>query len=125
MTANTDGYQGNSLLKPAGVQQEWTKEQVEEYLKCKDNPVYFAENYMKIVHVDDGLIQFEPYDYQKELIEKVHDNRFTIAMQSRQTGKCFSADTEITVRNKKTGETMSTTAQKFFENTKENVPLTD
>lgn len=88
-----NSYMGNILLKPTGVKQEWTKEQIAEYIKCKNDPVYFAETYCKIVHVDHGLINFKPYDYQKKLIQKLHDNRFVIAMQARQTGKstCVAA----------------------------------
>jgi len=120
MTRNENAYNGNTLLKPTGVAQEWSKETIADYLKCKNDPVYFAEKYCRIVHVDKGLIQFDPYEYQKELIRKVHDNRFVITMQSRQTGKCFSEDTEITVRNKKTGEVIVTTIGDFYKKVKKN-----
>ena len=119
------GYQGNILLKSTNTPHEWSKEEVQEYLKCKDDPVYFAENHCQIIHVDRGLIPYKPYDYQKELIKKLHDNRFVIGMQSRQTGKCFSDDTEITVRNKNTGEVIVTTVGDFYKKVKENGSRTD
>ena len=80
-------YLGNPLLKKANVAHQWTKEEIEEYIKCKEDPVYFALNYVKIVQVDEGLIPFRMYDFQKELVKKFHNNRFNIAKLPRQTGK--------------------------------------
>ncbi len=85
--SNDQVYLGNPLLKKANVPHQWTKEQIEEYLKCKDDPVYFAMNYVKIVSVDEGLIPFEMYEFQKELVRRFHENRFNIAKLPRQTGK--------------------------------------
>ena len=80
-------YLGNPNLKRFGVQQEWTKEEVEEYAKCMKDPVYFIENYMKIVSLDEGLIPFKLYGFQKEMVGTFHNNRFTIAKMPRQSGK--------------------------------------
>ena len=80
-------YLGNPLLKKANVQQDFTKEQIEEYLKCARDPVYFTKNYVKIVSLDEGLVPFKMWDFQEELIEKFHNNRFNIAKLPRQTGK--------------------------------------
>lgn len=80
-------YLGNPLLKKANVAHQWTKEEIEEYIKCKEDPVYFAMNYVKIVSVDEGLIPFHMYEFQKELVKKFHNNRFNIAKLPRQTGK--------------------------------------
>lgn len=80
-------YLGNPLLKKANVPHQWTKEQIEEYVKCREDPVYFAMNYVKIVSVDEGLIPFRMYDFQKSLVEKFHKHRFNIAKMPRQTGK--------------------------------------
>ena len=80
-------YLGNPNLKKANTQIEFTKENVAEYLKCKDNPVYFAMNYVKIVTLDEGLKSFAPYDFQEKLINNFHDNRFNICKMPRQTGK--------------------------------------
>jgi len=80
-------YLGNPLLKKANVKQEFTKKQVIEFIKCKKDPVYFAKNYIKIVSLDEGLTQFNPYDFQEKLIRNFHENRFNICKMPRQTGK--------------------------------------
>jgi len=85
MTDNV--YLGNPNLKKANTQIEFTQEQVEEFIKCKDNPVYFANNYVKIVSLDEGLTQFNPYHFQEKLINNFHRNRFNICKMPRQTGK--------------------------------------
>ena len=83
----SDVYLGNPLLKKANTQIEFTQEQIIEFVKCKDDPVYFANNYIKIVSLDEGLTQFKPYDFQEKLINRFHENRFNICKMPRQTGK--------------------------------------
>jgi hypothetical protein len=80
-------YLGNPLLKKANTQIEFTQEQIIEFVKCKDDPVYFANNYIKIVSLDEGLTQFHPYDFQEKLINRFHKHRFNICKMPRQTGK--------------------------------------
>ena len=80
-------YLGNPNLKRANVQQEWTKEEVEEYARCMKDPIYFIQNYIKIVNIDEGLVPFELYDFQKEMVGTFHNNRFTICKLPRQSGK--------------------------------------
>ena len=80
-------YLGNPLLKKANVQQEFTKEQVLEFIACKNDPVYFAKQHVKIVSLDEGLVGFKPYDFQEKLIRNFHENRFNICKMPRQTGK--------------------------------------
>ena len=87
MAAGDDVYLGNPLLKKANVKIDFTKEQIEEYLKCKEDPVYFTKNYVQIVSLDEGLVPFKMWDFQEELIRKFHFNRFNIAKLPRQTGK--------------------------------------
>jgi hypothetical protein len=82
-----DIYLGNPNLKKANVAQEFTQEQIEEFMRCAADPVYFAKTYMKIVSLDEGLIQFQPYDFQEKLIRNFHENRFNICKMPRQTGK--------------------------------------
>ena len=81
------GYNGNANLKRSKQNIEWTPDLVEEYLKCSKDPVYFVEEYMKIISIDKGLISFKLYDYQKEMIASMADNRFTIIATARQAGK--------------------------------------
>tara|TARA_R100000027_G_scaffold24335_2_gene17730 strand:+ start:95 stop:1741 length:1647 start_codon:yes stop_codon:yes gene_type:complete len=80
-------YLGNPNLKKANTQIEFTKEQIQEYLKCKEDPVYFAQNYVKIVTLDHGLQPFKMYDFQEKLVRNFHENRFNICKMPRQTGK--------------------------------------
>lgn len=82
-----DTYLGNPLLKGSGIQIEYTKEQLQEYLLCSQDPVYFMEKYMKIVTLDQGLVQIQLYDFQKDIVRTVHANRFTICKIPRQSGK--------------------------------------
>ena len=83
----SENYLGNPNLKNVGQNVEWTEETLQEYVKCKDDPLYFVENYVRIIHVDKGLVPFEMYDYQKDMIQKFNDNRFVICKMPRQTGK--------------------------------------
>ena len=80
-------YLGNPNLKKVGTDINFTKEQIQEYLKCKEDPVYFAKNYIKIISLDEGIVPFKMWDFQEELIEKFHEHRFNIAKLPRQTGK--------------------------------------
>jgi len=80
-------YLGNPNLKKANVSQEWTKEEVQEYARCMSDPQYFIENYIMIVSLDEGLVPFKMYDFQKEMVGTFHNNRFTICKLPRQSGK--------------------------------------
>ena len=82
-----DFYLGNPNLKKVGTEIQFTKEQIQEYLKCKEDPVYFAMNYIKIISLDEGIVPFKMWDFQQELIESFHENRFNKAKLPRQTGK--------------------------------------
>lgn len=81
------GYNGNSLLKRSNQNIEWTPELVEEYVKCSNDVIYFTEKYMKIINIDKGLVSFALYDYQKDMLKSMQDNRFTIIATARQAGK--------------------------------------
>jgi len=85
--SSNDVYLGNPNLKKANTPIEFSQAQIVEFLKCKDDPVYFAKQYVKIVSLDEGLTQFQPYDFQEKLINNFHDNRFNICKMPRQTGK--------------------------------------
>jgi hypothetical protein len=83
----SDAYLSNPNLKRANTTIQWTEEQVLEFLKCKDDPVYFAKNYIKIVSLDDGLVPFRMYPFQERLVQRFHEHRFNICKMPRQTGK--------------------------------------
>jgi len=82
-----DFYLGNPNLKKVGTEIQFSKDQIKEYLKCKEDPVYFAMTYIKIISLDEGIVPFNMWDFQQELIESFHENRFNIAKLPRQTGK--------------------------------------
>ena len=80
-------YLGNPNLKKANVQQSWTKKQLQEYTLCMEDPIYFIQNYVKIISLDEGLVPFNMYSFQKEMVGTFHSNRFTICKLPRQSGK--------------------------------------
>ena len=84
MVTDVNQYLGNPNLKKANVTVEFTKEQIQEYQKCMDDPIYFIQEYMKIVSLDEGLVPFKMYDFQKKMVQTFHDNRFTICKLPRQ-----------------------------------------
>lgn len=109
------GYLGNTLIKRSGVPVQWSEERIREYQKCANDPMYFAEKYIQIVHVDRGLIPIDLYDYQEEIIDKYNNSRRVAVVTSRQAGKCVFINTSIRVRNKITGEVIETTIGDFYE----------
>ena len=80
-------YLGNPNLKKTNVPFEYTEEQVAEYAKCMRDPLYFIQTYMRIVSLDEGLVPFNMYNFQKEMVDTFHNNRFTICKLPRQSGK--------------------------------------
>ena len=80
-------YLGNPLLKKSNVPVNWEKDQILEYQKCMEDPIYFIKNYIKIVSLDDGLVPFRLYDFQEKIVETIHNDRFTICKMPRQSGK--------------------------------------
>jgi len=86
----TSCYLGQQKLKKADIQMEFDQEMIEEYKKCRDDIVYFCKNYIKIVHVDRGLIPFGMWDFQADLVNHLNDNRFSSVLCSRQVGKSIT-----------------------------------
>ena len=83
----SDIYLGNPNLKKANTQLQFTEDDIQEYIKCKSDPVYFTEKHIKIVNVDEGLVNFNMYKFQKKLLKNFHKHRFNICKMPRQTGK--------------------------------------
>lgn len=81
------GYLGNDRLKKVGIEISYTEEQVEEILKCSEDPIHFIKKYVQIVHVDKGLVPFDMWPFQEEMVQKFHNNRFSICKMPRQVGK--------------------------------------
>ena len=80
-------YNGNKLLRSSGISVDFTAHQVQEWIKCRDDPIYFVSNYVKIVTLDYGLQPMNPYEFQKEIILKALTCKNVIVKTSRQNGK--------------------------------------
>lgn len=88
-------YNGNVNIKKAGVQQKLSPYEIEEYVKCRDDPVYFCRKYVKIINLDRGLVNFDMWDFQEKMIKTFSENRFVINLLPRQMGKMLSLDTPL------------------------------
>ena len=87
MTNIQGGYLGNPNLKKPGVKIEYSQEQFIEITKCIRDPIYFIKKYVKIVNVDRGLVPFDMWPFQEDMVEGFHINRFSICKMPRQVGK--------------------------------------
>jgi hypothetical protein len=83
----SDAYLGNPNLKKVNTPVEFTKDNIKEYKKCEKDPIYFMMNYVQVVSLDEGLVPFKMWDFQKHIVRTIHDNRFTICKLPRQSGK--------------------------------------
>ena len=108
------GYNGNTNLKREGIKINWTGEQIREYNKCKNDVIYFAENYVHVVHPDRGFEKITLYPYQKDLIKLVEENTRVVALSTRQSGKCLYSKSFINIRNKKTGDIQKIAIEYFY-----------
>ena len=90
MSKSLDGV----LIKSPHKKQEFTEQQIREFAACAD-PVtgadYFMRNFFFIQHPVQGKMQYDPWEFQERLIQTYHQNRFSISMMPRQTGKSTSA----------------------------------
>ena len=114
MTEETS-YHGNPNLKSIGHAHEFTKDQITEYIKCQKDPIYFIENYCKIVSLDRGLVPFKLYPCQKKKVDIILNNRKVILMEGRQQGKCCEYSTLIHIKNTETGALYSIMMGDFYE----------
>jgi len=88
---NEFGYNGNPLVKRDGVEQTFTKDELTEYIRCMNDPSYFARTYVKVINLDQGLVPFDLYPYQDTMFKHFNDNRFSIVLACRQSGKSISS----------------------------------
>lgn len=86
-----EGYLGNPNVKKDGVESQFTEKEIKEYRECMMDPSYFAINYLKVISLDDGLVPFDLYPYQKNMFNHFNNNRFSIVLACRQSGKSISA----------------------------------
>ena len=90
MSKKDNKYLGNPNVRGADVPHTWTKDELIEYNKCLVSPVYFVETYCKVINLDDGLVPFHLYGYQKKMFDFFEANRFTVVLACRQSGKSIS-----------------------------------
>ncbi len=111
---NTFSFRGNTKLRPAGAVVEYTQEMVDEYKKCKNDPVYFIKKYIYVVHPDKGIVKFDLYKYQEKMIKAYHKNKRVIFLTSRQQGKCLSINTKVRLKQKSTQEIFECTLGELY-----------
>ena len=90
MTKHNLGYLGNPRLRRAFIDVAMTQEQVDEYDKCRKDPVYFTRNYIKIIALGKGIVPFDLYPFQEKMIRTFENNRFVICKIPRQSGKSIT-----------------------------------
>ena len=86
-----EGYLGNNLIKRGGIDIQYTKDELAEYIKCSEDPCHFIENYTQIISLDEGMVPFKLRGYQDKLINHYNDNRFNVVLASRQSGKSITS----------------------------------
>ncbi len=86
-----ESYLGNINVKRDGVQHQFTESEVKEYIKCSNNPIYFCKTYLKVISLDYGLVPFDLYPYQEKMFDHFNNNRFSIVLACRQSGKSISS----------------------------------
>jgi len=108
----------DKLIKKAYKKHAYTEKEMIELSNCANldsGPLYFMEQFLYVQHSTRGKIKFVPYEYQKELVDVYHNNRYSIALISRQQGKCLYHLSTLKIRNKNTGEIMEVNFNEFEE----------
>ena len=111
---NKLSFRGNPNLKPQGSETAYTQEMLDEIIKCKNDPIYFIKNYIKVIHPDRGLVLMELYEYQERMIRAYHENKRVIFLTSRQQGKCCSINTKVRLKQKLTNQIFECTLGEFY-----------
>ena len=88
---NSMGYLGNPNVKRDGVEQSFTQDEFQEYVRCMNDPAYFARKYVKVINLDRGLVPFDLYPYQERMFTHFNENRYSIVLACRQSGKSISS----------------------------------
>ena len=89
--AGNNHYLGNPHVKKDGIEEDWEPEKVQEYAKCMANPAFFAKKHIKIINLNDGLVPFDLYPYQEDMFDHFKNNRFSVLLACRQSGKSISS----------------------------------
>ena len=110
-------YDDEKVIRP-GVQHNWTKEMLQEYVKCAKSVKYFALNHCKVFSVKGGLVPLSFRDYQMKMFDLLEKEQKIVALWPRQSGKCGLSSTMINVRNKTTGEIREIAIGEFYKELK-------
>ena len=89
--SSNNSYNGNQHVKADGVEQKYSEHELDEYMRCSEDPEYFIETYVKVINLNKGLCDFKLYGYQKGMIKHLNDNRFSIILACRQSGKSVTS----------------------------------
>lgn len=111
-------FRANPLLKKDNVKLNYTQDQLENFVRYSNNPIDFIQENFKIVTLDKGLINIELYEFQKDIINLIHENRFSILKLPRQSSKCQLFTTNLTIRNKTSGEIIEIPIGELFDHAK-------
>ena len=82
-----DCYYGNILVRKADVDVPMSLRHIQEVARCAEDPIYFIENYCRIISLDEGIIPFRMYEFQREMVRLYANNRFCLTLTARQMGK--------------------------------------
>jgi len=80
-------YKNNTNLPVQKSSIQFSQKELEELEKCMDDPIYFADNYFKVIHIDNGLIPMKLYTYQRDGIKILNDKNKLVMASARQIGK--------------------------------------
>jgi len=89
-------------IKRAGTPVELDASKIKELVRCSKDPIYFIKNHVKVRHPTMGVVPFALYPYQEDLIKVIHENRNSIILSARQTGKCCFFSTTINIKKERT-----------------------
>jgi hypothetical protein len=89
------------VTKKPNVKSGYRQEDIEDLYLCSKDPMYFIKNFVYVQHPTQGKLPFVPYPFQEEMIQAFHENRFTVALTSRQMGKSVTAKTLISRNGEK------------------------
>lgn len=89
--------------KRAYEQSEFTPENIQDLLRCREDPVYFMKKFIKVTHPTKGMVPLELYHYQERMVDALLNHKDVIMLCSRQLGKCLQGQTHISTIVKPTG----------------------
>ena len=104
----------NQNLKRANAECEYTPHMISELAKCKKDPIYFINTYVKTQHPAKGIVPFKLFPYQERMIRDFQNNRLTAVLAARQMGKCCSAETPVTVKGRDSGQIKNMSIEDVF-----------